>query len=154
MEQEIVSHSVIIALGSNKGDKSENLNTAIKLIESRVGEVVKVSKVYKNQAQGFESENQFFNACLICKTHLDPFQTLSELQTIEKELGRIKTKEIYEDRVIDLDIIFYDQLIIEAENLRIPHTKYHERDFVLIPLFELFDFQDPKTLLNISQLIR
>jgi 2-amino-4-hydroxy-6-hydroxymethyldihydropteridine diphosphokinase len=76
------------------------------------------------------------------------------LQTIEKELGRIKTKEIYEDRVIDLDIIFYDQLIIEAENLRIPHTKYHERDFVLIPLLELFDFKDPKTFLNISQLIR
>jgi len=154
MEQEIVSHSVVIALGSNKGDKSENLNAAAQLIKSRVGEVVKVSQVFKNLAQGFESENEFFNVCLICKTHLNPFEILMELQSIEKQLGRIKTKEIYEDRVIDLDIIFYDQLIIQTENLKIPHEKYHERDFVLIPLLELFDFQDPKTLLNISQLIR
>ena len=65
MEQEIVSHSVVIALGSNKGDKAKNLNAAIQLIESRVGEVVKVSQIFKNPAQGFESENEFFNACLI-----------------------------------------------------------------------------------------
>jgi deoxyguanosine kinase len=154
MEQEIVSHSVVIALGSNKGDKAKNLNAAIQLIESRVGEVVKVSQIFKNPAQGFESENEFFNACLMCKTQLDPTQTLSELKAIEKQLGRIKTKETYEDRLIDLDIIFYDQLIIETENLQIPHTEYHKRDFVLIPLLELFDFKDPKTLLNISQLIR
>jgi 2-amino-4-hydroxy-6-hydroxymethyldihydropteridine diphosphokinase len=85
---------------------------------------------------------------------LSPEQVLKELQEIEKILGRIKTKESYEDRVIDLDIIFYDQLIIETENLQIPHTEYYERDFVLIPLLELFDFKDPKTMLNISQLIR
>ena len=154
MEQKVDLHSVVIALGSNKGDKAKNLNAAIQLIESRVGEVMKVSQVYKNPAQGFESENEFFNTCLICKTHLDPFQTLKELKAIEKQLGRTKTKESYEDRVIDLDIIFYDQLIIETEKLQIPHTEYHKRDFVLIPLLELFDFQDPKTLLNISQLIR
>ena len=154
MEQEIVSHSVVIALGSNKGDKAENLNAALQLIKSRVGEVVKVSQVYKNPAQGFESENEFFNACLICKTHLEPLQTLIELQAIEKQLGRIKTKLTYEDRLIDLDIIFFDESIIKEDNLQIPHSLYHERNFVLIPLLELFDFKDPKTFLNISQLIR
>lgn len=154
MEQEIVSHSVVIALGSNKGDKAKNLNAAIQLIESRVGKVVKVSQIYKNPAQGFESENEFFNACLMCQTHLNPFQTLFELQAIEKKLGRIKSKDAYEDRVIDLDIIFFDRHIIEAEILKIPHPEYRNRDFVLIPMLELFDFQDPKTYINISQLIR
>jgi 2-amino-4-hydroxy-6-hydroxymethyldihydropteridine diphosphokinase len=154
MEQKLKLHQVVIALGTNLGDKELNLKNAIYQINSKVGDVSKVSSIFKNSAVGFESENEFFNACLICITHLDPFQTLSELQAIEKKLGRIKTKETFEDREIDLDIIFFDQLIIETENLQIPHRLYHERNFVLIPLLELFDFKDPKTLLNISQLIR
>jgi 2-amino-4-hydroxy-6-hydroxymethyldihydropteridine diphosphokinase len=154
MEQKVKLHKVIIALGTNLGDKELNLKNAIHLIRSKVGEVQKVSSIFKNSAVGFESENEFFNACLICETELNPKQVLKGLQEIEKILGRVKTKESYEDRVIDLDIIFYDESVIQEDNLQIPHPLYHERDFVLIPLLELFDFKDPKTMLNISQLIR
>ena len=154
MEQKVKLHQVVIALGTNLGDKELNLKNAISQIKSKVGEVSNISSIFRNSAVGFESENEFYNICLICETKLSPEQVLNELQEIEKILGRIKTKESYEDRLIDLDIIFYDQLIIETEKLQIPHTEYHKRNFVLISLLELFDFQDPKTLLNISQLIR
>lgn len=154
MEQKVKLHQVVIALGTNLGDKELNFKSAINQIKSKVGEVQKVSSIFKNSAVGFESENEFFNACLICQTELSPKQVLKELQEIEKILGRKKTKESYEDRVIDLDIIFYDQTVIQEHNLQIPHPLYHERDFVLIPLLELFDFKDPKTQLNISQLVR
>jgi len=154
MEQEVKLHQVVIALGTNLGDKELNLNNAISQINSKVGEVSNISSIFRNSAVCFESVNEFYNSCLICETKLSPEQVLKELQEIEKILGRIKTKESYEDRVIDLDIIFYDQLIIETENLQIPHEEYDKRDFVLIPLLELFDFKDPKKLLNISQLIR
>jgi 2-amino-4-hydroxy-6-hydroxymethyldihydropteridine diphosphokinase len=154
MEQKVKLHKVIIALGTNLEDKELNLKNAIHLIKSKVGEVSKVSSIFKNSAVGFESENEFFNACLICETELNPEQVLTELQEIEKILGRIKTKESYEDRVIDLDIIFYEDLIIKSKKLQIPHPNYHERDFVLVPMLELSDFKDPRTAINISQLVR
>jgi 2-amino-4-hydroxy-6-hydroxymethyldihydropteridine diphosphokinase len=154
MEQKVKLHQVVIALGTNLGDKELNLKNAIHLIRSKVGDVSKVSSIFKNSAVGFESENEFFNACLICETELNPKQVLKRLQEIEKILGRIKTKESYEDRVIDLDIIFYEDLVMKSENLQIPHPNYQERNFVLFPLLELSDFKDPKTDINISQLIR
>lgn len=154
MEQKVKLHQVIIALGTNLGDKELNLKNAISQIKSKVGEVSKISSIFKNSAVGFESENEFYNACLICETNLSPEQVLKELQEIEKTLGRIKTKESYEDRVIDLDIIFYEDLVIKSKNLEIPHPYYHVRDFVLVPMLELSDFKDPKKGINISQLVR
>jgi 2-amino-4-hydroxy-6-hydroxymethyldihydropteridine diphosphokinase len=154
MEQKVKLHQVVIALGTNLGDKELNLNNAISQINSKVGEVSNISSIFKNSAVGFESENEFYNSCLICETKLSPEQVLKELQEIEKILGRIKTKESYEDRVIDLDIIFYEDLVMKSENLQIPHPNYQERNFVLFPLLELSDFKDPKTDINISQLIR
>lgn len=154
MEQKVKLHQVVIALGTNLGNKKLNLNNAIDQIKFKVGEVSKISSIFKNAAVGFESDNDFYNACLICKTELSPDQVLKELQEIEKILGRIKTKESYEDREIDLDIIFYDDLIIRSKNLEIPHPNYHERDFVLVPMLELSDFKDPRTAINISQLVR
>ena len=154
MEQKVKLHQVVIALGTNLGDKELNLKNAISQIKSKVGEVSKISSIFKNSAVGFDSENEFFNSCLICHTELLPEQVLKELQEIEKILGRIKTKESYEDRIIDLDIIFYEDFIVQTKNLQIPHPNYQERNFVLIPLLELSDFKDPKTAINISQLVR
>lgn len=144
MDKEIKLHQVVIALGTNLGDKESNLKSAINLIKSKVGNVPKVSSIFKNSAVGFESQNEFYNACLICQTNLNPFQVLKKLQEIEKLLGRIKKSNSYEDRIIDLDIIFFDELVIFDENLHIPHPLYQERDFVLIPLLEIFDFRDLK----------
>lgn len=154
MEQKVKLHQVVIALGTNLGDKELNLKNAICQINSKVGDVSKVSSIFKNSAVGFESENEFFNACLICETKLNPEQVLKELQEIEKILGREKTKDSYEDRIIDLDIIFYEDLVMKSKNLEIPHPNYHERNFVLVPMLELSDIKDPKTGINISQLVR
>ena len=109
MEKELVSyknHTVYIAIGSNIGDKQQNLLTAIEEIKIMIGPVTEISSFFENEAQGFKSKNIFVNACLICKTKLNPLATLKELKKIEKKMGREKTKGFYTDRIIDLDIIF------------------------------------------------
>ena len=140
MEEKLISikkHTVYIALGSNIGDKSKNLSSAIEEINTLIGEVTEVSSFFENEPQGFESNNIFLNACLICKTNLDPLNTLKELKKIEKKMGRKRTNGVYKDRIIDLDIIFYDQLVFNSKKLTIPHKEYKNRNFILIPLAEL-----------------
>ena len=140
MEEKLISikkHTVYIALGSNIGDKSKNLSSAIEEIKTLIGEVTEVSSFFENEPQGFESNNIFLNACLICKTNLDPLNTLKELKKIEKKMGRKRTNGVYKDRIIDLDIIFYDQLVFNSKKLTIPHKEYKNRNFILIPLAEL-----------------
>ncbi|NBW71870.1 MAG: 2-amino-4-hydroxy-6-hydroxymethyldihydropteridine diphosphokinase [Flavobacteriia bacterium] len=136
----IKNHTVYIALGSNIGDKSKNLIRAIEEINTLIGEVTEVSSFFENEPQGFKSDNIFVNACIICKTNLNPLATLKELKNIEKKMGRKKTNEVYKDRIIDLDIIFFDKLIYNSEKLTIPHKEYKNRSFVLIPLKELSPF--------------
>jgi 2-amino-4-hydroxy-6-hydroxymethyldihydropteridine diphosphokinase len=136
----IKNHTVYIALGSNIGDKSKNLIRAIEEINTLIGEVTEVSSFFENEPQGFKSDNIFVNACIICKTNLNPLATLKELKNIEKKMGRKKTNEVYKDRIIDLDIIFFDKLIYKSEKLTIPHKEYKNRSFVLIPLKELSPF--------------
>lgn len=143
MEEKLISikkHTVYIALGSNIGDKSKNLSSAIEEINTLIGEVTEVSSFFENEPQGFNSKNTFFNACLICQTNLKPLATLRELKNIEKKMGRKKTNGVYKDRIIDLDIIFFDNLIYKSEKLTIPHKEYKNRSFVLIPLKELSPF--------------
>ena len=131
------THTVYIAIGSNIGDKTKNLKTAIEEIDILIGQVTEVSSFFENEPQGFKSDNIFVNACIICKTNLNPLATLKELKKIEKKMGRKKTNGVYEDRIIDLDIIFYDQLVFNSEKLTIPHKEYKKRNFILIPLAEL-----------------
>jgi 2-amino-4-hydroxy-6-hydroxymethyldihydropteridine diphosphokinase len=152
MAEEKIVLQVVIALGSNLGDKKSNIQQAVSLIEKKIGKVEKVSSFFENPAAGFESENDFVNACLICESELSSLDLLIQLKEIESQMGRIKTKTTYEDRVIDLDIIFYGNQIIKFENLIIPHPKYMERDFVLLPISELINYQDPITFLLTKQL--
>jgi 2-amino-4-hydroxy-6-hydroxymethyldihydropteridine diphosphokinase len=143
MEEKLISinkHTVYIALGSNIGDKSKNLCRAIEEINTLIGEVTEVSSFFENEPQGFKSDNIFVNACLICKTNLNPLATLKELKNIEKKMGRKKNNGVYKDRIIDLDIIFFDKLIYNSDKLTIPHKEYKNRSFVLIPLKELSPF--------------
>ena len=140
MEKGLVNfenHTVYLAIGSNIGDKTKNLKTAIEEIDILIGQVTEVSSFFENEPQGFKSNNDFLNACLICKTKLNPNATLKELKKIEKKMGRKKTNGVYKDRIIDLDIIFYDKLIYKSEKLTIPHKEYKNRNFILIPLAEL-----------------
>lgn len=136
--------TVYIALGSNKGNKMQYLQSAVALIFERVGAVKKISKVYKTPALGFEGD-EFYNACIKVETEFKAKTILKELQAIELKLGRqAKTGEGYESREIDLDILYYDDAIVEDKNLSIPHPEMHKRKFVLQPLKDIAkDFEHP-----------
>jgi len=113
------------------------------------------SKFYSSEPWGFESESQFVNACCILKTRLTPGGVLLALQRIEKELGREqKTKSDYEDRVLDLDILFYNHLVLSSESLTIPHRFMHVRNFVLEPLSEISpNWVHPVYLKSVAELL-
>ena len=130
---------VYLGLGTNLGDKEANLNMAMEEISKRVGEITSLSAYYLTEPWGFDSQNAFLNAvCKVCTT-LSPSEVLSTTQSIEKDLGRIK-KTIngeYSDRPIDIDILLYDNVIINTPELSIPHPLMHKRLFVMEPLTEI-----------------
>jgi 2-amino-4-hydroxy-6-hydroxymethyldihydropteridine diphosphokinase len=131
-------HTAYLALGSNLGDKNKKLLIALALIAEKIGAVSDVSSVYETEPWGFKSENAFLNQVVSVKTSLSSSKLLDAIQTIEKEMGRTpKTRQEYEDRIIDIDIILYDNLIFKSETLELPHPLLHLRRFVLEPLNEI-----------------
>ena len=129
---------VYLGLGTNLGEKERNLNDAIISLSQEVGFVIRSSTFYASKPWGFESDNDFLNAVVLVDTALTPFDVLSKTQEIEKGLGRTaKTINGYSDRLIDIDILLYDNLIIDQPTLKIPHPLIAERDFVIIPLSEI-----------------
>ena len=131
------NNRVVIAFGSNLGDREANIQQAIVALSQTCGKVVQVSPYYRSAPEGFISDNEFVNGCLLLLTDLNPYALLEALQAIEKTLGRVKHAAHYEDRCIDLDIIFYESLCIQSPELQIPHPHYQDREFVLIPLQSL-----------------
>ena len=134
-----------LLVGGNLNNTLEKFEQLFSLLQGRVGGIVQKSSYYQSDAWGFESEHSFINIALCLQTELSPFELLKETQSIEKELGRTeKTTTNYQDRTMDIDIIFYDSEIIKTPNLEIPHPKMHLRDFVLTPLCEIAsDFIHP-----------
>ena len=134
-------HKIYLGLGSNLGNRKENLAYAIRLIGERVGKVLRVSSFIETEPWGFESENTFVNAVILCETDLTPRQLLGVTQKIEREMGRQKksTDGGYSDRCIDIDILLYDDLRVDEPDLQIPHPLMLKRDFVMIPLREIRD---------------
>ncbi len=129
---------VYLGIGSNLGDKEANISNAIEKIKNRVGKVLNVSSFYYSKPVGFESKNNFVNVVLSLSTELTPQLLLKELQEIEKKMGRVKPTHVrYADRIIDIDILTFDNLVIQEPNLEIPHPQMTRRNFVLIPLFEI-----------------
>ena len=130
---------VFLSLGTNLGDKEQNLNNAIDFIIKRIGNVVKKSSFYKTAPVDFESDNDFVNAVIQVKTKLSAYQVLKQTKKIEKILGRTKKSKngIYFDRIIDIDILTYNNLIIKTKNLTLPHPRMYLREFVTKPLAEI-----------------
>ena len=143
-----------IALGSNKGNKLQYLQSAIDAIFVYIGSVKKISKVYKTPALGFEGDD-FYNACISVETEYKPKKVLKLLQTIEVELGRkSKISKGYESREIDLDILFFEDEIIEEKALILPHPQLQKRKFVLQPLLDIAkDFSHPILNKSIERLL-
>jgi 2-amino-4-hydroxy-6-hydroxymethyldihydropteridine diphosphokinase len=131
-------HKIYLGLGSNLGNKEENLKKALDLLSQKIGDIIAVSSFYTSEPQGFISENSFLNAVVSMHTKLLPFALLDETRKIEKQLGRKqKTQTTYTDRIIDIDILFYDDLILNTPELTIPHPHIAEREFVFVPLSEI-----------------
>jgi len=130
--------TVYLSLGTNLGNREANLNKAVAIIEKRIGSISSVSAFYQTAPWGFESSNEFLNLALETKTALTPEELLRETQLIEKQLGRLKkSNRSYSDRLIDIDILYYNQDIINTPQLIIPHPLLHCREFVLAPLNEI-----------------
>ncbi len=129
---------VYLGLGTNLGDKEQNLNNAVMALTLEVGDVLRVSSFYRSKPWGYDSKNEFLNAVALVETSLTPFEVLQKTQEIERNLGRTaKTATGYSDRLIDLDILMYDNLILDQPTLTIPHPLLAVRDFVLLPLSEM-----------------
>lgn len=141
-------NKVVLGLGSNLGDKLLNLEQALSALEKSLGKISLRSGFYASKAQGFESENDFVNLVAELETRLSPAQVLEKTEAIERANGRKSKSEknMYEDRLIDIDILFFNDEIIEEEDLHIPHKNLYHRKFVLVPLVEILPgLLDPKT---------
>ncbi len=128
-----------LGLGSNLGHKNANIDNAIRKIEAVVGEVIRRSDYYVSAPWGFESEHDFVNVVICVETALQPFELLRQLQKIEKEMGREQKTAggVYTDRIIDIDILLYEDLVLDSPELKVPHPLMKERDFVMKPLNEI-----------------
>lgn len=143
-----------LSLGSNIGDCIKNIETAIELLNSANTKVIQLSSFYKSEAWGFESKNSFINCCVSITTTLSPMELLVQTQIIEKEIGRTEksNRKEYTDRIIDIDLIFFGDKTYKSIDLMIPHPHFHERNFVLLPLYEIApNFLNPMNKLTVAQ---
>ena len=125
--------TVIIHLGSNQGDRARNINSAYNLLESEIGKITSYSSLYETAPWGNLNQDNFLNSAIILVTTVSPFEILAKTQKIEVQLGRTKNVK-WAPRIIDIDLIFYGDLILYCSALTIPHSQYDERNFVLQPL--------------------
>lgn len=133
---------VYLGLGSNIGDRVGYIQQATSLLSGDENiKIVSTSSFYETEPWHFDSENWFVNAVIAISTPLYPYQLLKVCQRIENQLGRTRTTDEYEDRTIDIDILFYDNKVIDEVNdghkLVIPHERIHQRAFMLVPMLEI-----------------
>jgi len=147
-------HQVILSVGSNQGNRLATIEACIELIHKEVAVVVKVSKIYEAPAWGFESE-PFYNAAILIHTSKSAQKILKQVLKVEKTLGRVRSKDLgYQARIIDVDIIAFDEEIIATENLQIPHPLLQDRKFVLQPMLDLgFNWEHPILKKSVVQLL-
>lgn len=147
-------HQVILSLGSNQGNRLENIETCIALMHQGIGTVIKVSRLYESPSWGFDSD-AFYNCALLIHSTSSAQKILAQVLKVEKKLGRVRGAGLgYQSRNIDIDLIAFDEEIIESEKLQIPHPLMQNRNFVLLPLQDLnLDWKHPILQKNISELL-
>ncbi|MBC7642192.1 MAG: 2-amino-4-hydroxy-6-hydroxymethyldihydropteridine diphosphokinase [Flavobacterium sp.] len=149
-----IQNHVILSLGSNLGNRLENIQLAVDLIHQEIGTVIKIAPVYETPSWGFVSE-KFYNTALFIHSSKTASKILSKITKIEKELGRkINVSGEYQARIIDIDIIYFNDQIINSENLIVPHPQMQERLFVLLPIKDLgLNWKHPVLKKNDNELI-
>lgn len=144
---------VVVALGSNLNNPHQQLQAAASFLETLSDQGIRTSVIYKSEPVG-PSENDFLNGVIVIETQLSPEQLFEELKTQEKRQGRPSRYPKWTARTIDLDIIAYDDLVVETDTLIIPHQEYTRRLFVLLPLRDVFpDWKDPVSAQHVDTLI-
>ena len=131
--------TLYLSLGTNLGDRQQNLKSALELIGREVGTVVSASDIIETEPWGFESSNRFLNMAVKVETTLQPLEVLHTTQEIERKLGRTQksVNREYHDRMIDIDILLYDDLVMNTPELTIPHPLMYQREFVMKPLSQI-----------------
>ena len=134
-------HTIYLSLGTNLGSREDNLERALHLLQEQVGELLRRSSVHETAPWGFESSHMFLNLCVCMATSLSPLQLLATTKQIERQLGRTQKSAHghYADRLIDIDILLYDDAHINEPGLVIPHPHMYEREFVMMPLNEILE---------------
>ena len=146
---------VFLGIGTNLGEREENLGKAIKLIEEHIGSITEESSVYETEPWGFQSETSFFNMVIKIETNLTPSGLLGRILMIEAMMGRLREGQGYKSRIIDIDILFFGSRIFENKILKIPHPRIQERRFVLVPLSEIAgDLLHPVFKKSIKELLQ
>ena len=132
-------YKVYLSLGTNLGNRKRNIREAIDKIGEQIGVVKRRSALYETEPWGYSSPNDFINSCVMVLTAMAPRQVLEATQRIEQEMGRIlkSVNGEYHDRIIDIDILMIDDLVIDEPDFKIPHPLMEERDFVMKPLKEI-----------------
>ena len=132
-------YHVYLSLGTNLGNRKRNIREAIEKIEEQIGVVKRQSTLYETKPWGYSSPNDFINACVLVFTPMAPRQVLEAAQKIEQEMGRTlkSVNGEYHDRIIDIDILMIDDLVIDEPDFKVPHPLMEERDFVMKPLKEI-----------------
>ncbi len=128
--------TIYIGIGSNLGDREETCLKALEELEKRGVRVTKISSRYETEPWGVKDQPKFINMAVAADTELTPREVLGAIKEIEKKLGRRETLR-WGPRVVDIDILLYNDLVVDETDLRIPHPHMHERDFVLNPLSEI-----------------
>lgn len=129
-------NTVYLSIGTNMGNRTANLELVHSLISRNIGIVSKESSIYETEAWGVENQENYYNQVLCVKTSLEPALLLHKCQVIEQKMGRIREQK-WEPRVIDIDLLFFNALVIDEKDLKIPHPLLQERNFVLKPLCEI-----------------
>jgi len=146
---------VYLGIGTNLGNRKANLRKAIEMIGEHIGKVLNSSPVYETAPWGFEAEDDFLNMVVSVETNQTPTELMKKIVTIEAMLGRDRNQDRYSSRVIDIDILIYDDLVINENGLKIPHPLIHERKFVLVPLCDIApDILHPVLKTTISELLK
>ncbi len=139
MESKDSVPSIFLALGSNLGDKQQNIETAYRKIEERIGRIISFSAFYFSKPVGFKSDNDFVNSVCEVVTNTNLHSVLASIKYIENKMGRTtKSKDgVYSDRIIDIDLLLAGDKVIDTPELIVPHPRMHLRDFVIVPLCEI-----------------
>ncbi|MEM7162475.1 MAG: 2-amino-4-hydroxy-6-hydroxymethyldihydropteridine diphosphokinase [Bacteroidota bacterium] len=147
-------NKVFIGIGSNIRPRKKWILNAIQFL-GNYGELRQRSNIYQSNANGYDSKNNYLNCVVEFECKMNESELLLKLKEIEKELLRVKNSEHYEDRTIDLDILFFNELLSNTDQLKVPHPRMHLRNFVLVPLFELCpEKKHPKFELSVAELYK